>query len=93
MKQILILESHEIERLNRGKTLLISTPGGEIALQFDRIDRIDRTEVSQNGHASHGTLKCDICGATTRKNGKPFKSQKGVIRHKVVEHKYRRGGQ
>jgi hypothetical protein len=87
MKQILILEPHEIERLQRGRTLLISTPQGEIALQFEKA-----STAAASGPEDALTLKCNLCGTTTRKDGKPFHSHASVIRHKVMVHGMRAKG-
>ena len=75
MKQIIVLQEQEIRRLQKGKTLLISTPGGEqLGIQFE-------------AEAGPGVLTCDICGATTNGIGKPFASERGVEVHKRKLHK------
>ena len=75
MKQIIVLQEQEIRRLQKGKTLLISTPGGEqLGIQFEE-------------EAEPGVLTCDICGATTNGIGKPFKSERGLAVHKLKTHK------
>ena len=75
MKQIIVLQEQEIRRLQKGKTLLISTPGGEqLGIQFEE-------------ESGPGVLTCDICGTTTNGIGKPFASERGVEVHKRKLHK------
>jgi hypothetical protein len=75
MKQIIVLQEQEIRRLQKGKTLLISTPGGEqLGIQFEE-------------DSGPGVLTCDICGATTNGIGKPVASERGVEVHKRKLHK------
>ena len=55
MKQIIVLEELESKGLQKGKMLLITTPGGaELGIQFS---------TNEFAHPSEG-LVCDKCGAT-----------------------------
>lgn len=76
MRQIIQLEPHEVARLHKGKTLLISTQAGDVGLQF-----------MPQEDAPKSAFSCDICGVTTGKNGKPFTTLKAVERHKIMTHK------
>jgi hypothetical protein len=78
MRQILVLEESEVQQLQHGKTLLLSTGAGEIGLQF-----------ASNGHSNgHGRrlLKCDICGATHSQVKKQPFTAFGLMRHKAKLH-------
>jgi hypothetical protein len=75
MKQIIVLQEQEIRRLQKGKTLLISTPGGEqLGIQFE-----------ENSAPEVVAWQCDICGATATRLGKPFNESR-LIRHKAKTH-------
>jgi hypothetical protein len=75
MKQIIVLESEEIKRLEKGKTLLITTLGGELGIQF-----------SSNGHEPEKVLACPICHISTKSNGEPFTTERGVLIHTLKVH-------
>src|ERR1035437_1947578 len=87
MKQIILLEDHEVARLQKGKTLMISTQAGDVGLQF-----LTRNGFNHDGeHNSKPVSKpdkefrCDACGATAGVNG-PFKNQASLSAHKRQAH-------
>lgn len=71
MKQIILLEPHEVAQLKKGKTLMINTAAGEVGLQFIKEEE---------------EFKCDVCGVAEGIHG-PFTSLKGVRTHKRFAHK------
>jgi hypothetical protein len=79
MKQIVVLEQAEIEKLQQGNTLTLLTPGGgEMGLQFLRV------ETNGNGHR----LVCDICGERGGVTG-PFKNAASLAAHRRWHHERR----
>src|ERR1035437_7541591 len=91
MKQIILLEDHEVSRLQKGKTLIISTQAGDVGLQFmtrngssGESKRDWRDEATAQLKSDKG-LRCDSCGATEGVNG-PFKNQASLSAHKRQAH-------
>ncbi len=74
MKQIVLLEEHEILRLNKGKQLEIITPAGPLVLGFDT-------------HAHNGDISVNgVKGAKCRKCGRMFKNERGLQGHANRKH-------
>lgn len=71
MKQVILLEPHEVNHLQRGKGLEITTPGGTLMLRFET-----------NGHNSIGAAEDRTC----KKCGKVCKNARGLLKHTQVKH-------
>jgi hypothetical protein len=82
MKQIILLEDHEVARLQKGKTLMITTAAGDVGLQF-----LTRNGFNHDAEAekSSKSLRCDVCGAMEGAHG-PFLSKASLSAHKREAH-------
>jgi hypothetical protein len=87
MKQIIVLEPHEVKTLMRGKTLMIQTQAGDIGLQFMAGEASEAAALSSPKEKKRKVFACDICGQSTNKNtGRSFSGVGSVIRHKAHAH-------
>lgn len=77
MKQVILLEPHEVSHLQRGKGLEIVTPGGTIVLRFDA----NGTSTTNGASAIHTCGKC----------GKVLKNSFGLGLHMLKKHGIRKG--